>query len=65
MIDHNKTMQKKKKFWFFIHDVIIHPICGILWILGLDKWGDWLHDITVNEVNYGDETWSPEDMKRK
>jgi len=55
----------KKKLWFFIHDILAHPICGLCWIFGIDTFGDWLHDITVNPVNYGVETWSPEDKRRK
>ena len=27
-----------------IHNVIIHPIAGVLWFVGLTRTGDWLHD---------------------
>ena len=32
---------------YLIHDVLAHPICGLLWMLGADGLGDWLHDVTV------------------
>jgi len=32
--------------WLF-HNTIIHPICGLLWHLGAERLGDWLHDLTV------------------
>ncbi len=42
---------------FFIHDVVTHPVCGVLWILGLDKVADWLHDSTVFVTNETEEEW--------
>lgn len=34
----------KCKIMSFIHNVIIHPICGIMWLLGFSKIPDWLHE---------------------
>jgi len=48
-----------KKLAILIHDIIAHPICGILWIVGAEKTGDYLHDLTVAEILYEDETWTP------
>lgn len=28
--------------WLF-HNVLVHPICGVLWFLGAETWGDRLH----------------------
>lgn len=48
-----------KTIWTIIHDILIHPICGLFWIIGLDRQGNWLHDKTVHPLNYEDETWFP------
>lgn len=26
------------------HNLIAHPIAGILWLLGFEKTGNWIHD---------------------
>lgn len=26
------------------HNLIVHPVAGLLWCFGLKRWGDWLHD---------------------
>ena len=26
------------------HNLIAHPIAGLLWVVGLEKWGDWVHN---------------------
>jgi len=26
------------------HNLIAHPVAGILWLLNLEKAGDWVHD---------------------
>lgn len=28
---------------FAFHNIIVHPICGVLWLVGLNKWADRLH----------------------
>lgn len=35
------------KLMWFIHNTISHPIAGFLFLFGLDKAGDWVHDITL------------------
>lgn len=45
----------QEKLWTLIHDVLAHPICGLCWILGLQRLGNWLHVITVHPLNYDDE----------
>ena len=35
------------KLMWFIHNTIGHHIAGILFLFGLDKAGDWIHDITL------------------
>lgn len=30
-----------------LHNLIGHPIAGILWALGFNKQGDWVHDVTL------------------
>ena len=49
----------RRKAWVFIHDVLAHPICGLCWVLGLRRVGDWLHEATVHPLNYREEWWSP------
>ncbi len=46
-----------KRLGFLIHDVLAHPLCGLLWIVGFQKAGDWFHEATVFEVNREDEVW--------
>ncbi len=26
------------------HNLIAHPVAGVLWLLGFEKAGDWVHD---------------------
>lgn len=28
----------------FRHNVVAHPIAGILWLVGFQKAGDWIHN---------------------
>ena len=42
-----KTLSKLGRFSYSIHNIIGHPIAEIFWILGLEKAGDYVHDITV------------------
>ena len=51
----------KKKLWYFIHDILAHPICGVCWIIGLNTFGDWLHEVSLGEVNYKEEVWLPKE----
>ena len=32
-----------------IHNLIIHPIAGIFWALGMESAGDWTHEICSPE----------------
>jgi hypothetical protein len=29
-----------------LHNCIVHPLAGVLWLVGLPELGDWLHDST-------------------
>ena len=49
----------RRRLWILIHDGLAHPICAALWILGINRLGDWLHEVTVHPLNYDDERWSP------
>ena len=42
-----KTLSKFGKFSYCIHNMVGHPIAEIFWVLGQDKIGDYIHDITV------------------
>lgn len=42
-----KALSKLGRFSYLIHNTIGHPIAEIFWILGLEKAGDYIHDITV------------------
>lgn len=50
--------RRTKLAWVFIHDVLAHPVCGLLWILGFSKAGDWLHEVSLHPLNYQEERWS-------
>ncbi len=26
------------------HNIFIHPVAGVLWLCGCEKWGDWVHN---------------------
>ncbi len=53
-----------RSFWTVLHDVIAHPVCGVLWILGakrsrpqrslLERAGDWLHEATLPPMGWSD-----------
>jgi hypothetical protein len=30
---------------FALHNIVIHPICGVLWFVGARRAGDWLHGL--------------------
>lgn len=34
-------------FWWAVHNLIAHPVSEILHWVGLDRWGNWLHDATI------------------
>ena len=42
---------------YFVHDCLAHPVCGLFWVFGSDRFGDWLHDITVFAANEDAERW--------
>jgi hypothetical protein len=33
------------------HNVVLHPIAGLLWLLGLQRAGDWFHGTNTAEAN--------------
>lgn len=33
-----------RKLRLLIHNLVAHPIAGVLWFLCLEKAGDWVHD---------------------
>ena len=40
----------KHSFWTVLHDVLAHPIAGVLWAINApvtNRAGYWLHDITL------------------
>lgn len=34
---------------FFLHNVVIHPICGVLWLIGANVAADAIHDFWSGE----------------
>ena len=42
-----RAVRAVSRAMFLVHNVIVHPICGVLWFLGADRAGDWLHRITA------------------
>lgn len=49
-----------KRVGYFVHDVVAHPLCGLLWIFGANSVGNWLHDLTVFASNVDDERFPSE-----
>ncbi len=35
-------MQRLK---FFIHNIILHPIAGLFWVIGFNSIGDYIHGL--------------------
>lgn len=33
-----------RKIRFALHNIIVHPICGVLWLVGFEKLPDWMHE---------------------
>jgi len=42
-----KTLSKLGRFSYCVHNIIGHPFAELFWVFGLDKIGDYIHDITV------------------
>ena len=42
-----KTLSRLGMFSYTIHNIVGHPIAELFWVLGLEKAGDYVHDITV------------------
>lgn len=42
-----KTLSKLGKFSYCIHNMIVHPVAELFQVFGLEKAGDYVHDITV------------------
>ena len=42
-----KTLSKLGRFSYCIHNMIGHPVAELFWVFGLEKAGDYVHDITV------------------
>ena len=34
----------KSRLWCLIHNVVIHPTAGLFWAVGLERWGDIIHN---------------------
>lgn len=51
-------------FMFLCHNVVVHPLCGLCWFVGLKRLGDWLHaagerflrrvDTTLSQAHFTD-----------
>jgi hypothetical protein len=37
----------KRTLMMLVHNCVAHPVAGVLWLVGADALGDWLHDVTV------------------
>ena len=40
----------------FRHNMIAHPIAGVLWLFGFEKIGDWVKSKKIIKVDYPDMT---------
>jgi len=43
----SKMKTNYPKMLWAVHNIVAHPLYEILSLVGLKKWGDWIHDITV------------------
>lgn len=34
------------RFTFAFHNIVVHPVCGLLWLIGAQRLGDWLHGVS-------------------
>jgi hypothetical protein len=39
-----KMQTIKRRLVNFRHNMVAHPIAGVLWLFGFEKAGDWVHD---------------------
>jgi len=42
-------MKTALNFRFLVHNILIHPLAGFAWFVGLASVGDWLHSLCVEE----------------
>lgn len=33
-----------KSIRFALHNIVVHPICGVMWLIGLKRLPNWMHD---------------------
>ena len=45
----NKFLSKLGPFKWTLHNMVAHPLSEIMYLFGLQKTSNWLHDITVPE----------------
>lgn len=39
-------MRRLRNAW---HNIVIHPVAGVLWLFGCSEWGDWVHGEPTND----------------
>jgi hypothetical protein len=42
-----------ERFRWSLHNIVAHPLSEVLWQLGLRKWSDKVHNLTVPEHEAG------------
>lgn len=42
-----KTLGRLGRFSWTLHNMIGHPVAEVFWVLGMDRVGDYVHDITL------------------
>jgi hypothetical protein len=48
-----KLLAKLGRFSWSLHNFIAHPVSELLFIAGLEKASDWVHDVTIPEHESG------------
>jgi len=49
-----KFVSKLGPFNYTIHNLVAHPLMEILYLIGLGKWGDKIHDATL-PIQHGED----------
>lgn len=61
------NIQLRRRFWVIIHDVLAHPICGVLNALSPSTKpkgiSHWLHEATMPPLPRCDEAWLEEEAR--
>jgi hypothetical protein len=49
----NVFLSKLGRFSWSLHNFVAHPVSELLYLIGLERMSNWIHDVTVPEHNPG------------